>query len=169
MNNEQLQRIRKRLQSVVQSRYEGASEEHKIENSMLSAMKVSQDAGKAHQARELLDLLPEQESEAVLDYRALCRVVNMEIDVPLDQDAHLLDRQLMNALSEKEQEAIDVVKDRLQVDDDESGGVVFIKDPVTKMIYTSNRVPRLGSEKESIDVLMEYFAEDIISMGVDRP
>lgn len=159
MRNERINDLRNLLRNRVNSHHDDAVEASEIEDPTLAAMQMSQDMGESKQARELLDLLPEPESEIVEDYRALRRVSDMEIE---DGEA---DRVLHRLLFEKREAAREVVEGRLEIEE-RDGRNVLVKDPVSKMKYQfSEPEPSDTPTDEALDVARQHFVDNIIEPG----
>lgn len=164
MNNKLLEEIRQVLQNKANRQYKDVNDDYS--DGQFGAMLLVEDVAKANQSRELLEMLPEPEHEAVLDYQALCRVVGMDFEHDANS-LHDTERELYQKLAEKEKKAQEVVKNRLEVEHKDDGGVL-LKDPVTKvrMLYEPGMAPDDGV---GTDLIEQNFARDIVNHGVERP
>lgn len=165
MNNQQLKEIRRQLRRKTDQKYrEVGKNQEDVPDGVLSLMTISQDAGEAHQARELLEMLPEPEAEAVLDYWALSRVERMELDTLYESPKPAI----RDIKYEKHGEAQSIIEDRIEVDETPDEFVI-VQDPVSKMQLAISPAdhPHV-SESDQIDNACRRLSQEILEMGAIR-
>lgn len=152
MNNEQLKQLRQKLRMSVNKKYDQIEEPE----STLDLLQVSQDAGEAHEARRLLEMMPEPEHDAVIQYRSVVRAID-EVD-HAEAEYKLRDR-----ATELREKSLELIRKRIEVKESD-GTQLILEDPISKM---KCQYGHAGGVDVETDFVVEQFVEDILLMGAD--
>ncbi|MFB6236981.1 MAG: hypothetical protein ABEH81_01285 [Halopenitus sp.] len=164
MNDRELADFRQMLRNLSHSGFEDPDE---IDSQIDLLMEVDK-GGRRKMAREMLEILPEPEHEVVLDFRALKRVWERDLQ---EVETELLDRnisedrvrdEIRRALLQKREEALEVVRSRLVVDPEPGPATnKVVKDPVSKMKRNTS-INHLDEEDFSLRRAKEQLANDVL-------
>lgn len=173
MFNSDLIEIRRWLEGEMTKRYKEVGEESDTDNAALNALKISQEAGEAHQSRKILEILPKPEARDVLDYWALSRVANRKLydENSLAGDMGVCEDIISNSRFRVRGRALEKVKERLRVKHKDDEDQLVIEDPVSKYKQVTELGEMADEEtKETIvNTRIDSFAQEIVDRGVNRP